>query len=198
MCGHTCWGLRDVSAVPSTRDNRMPGQDLRRKSPKQIRQASINSAKRFPLFLRSCLPSTRDDVCPAPDGASYSGFLMTPPLPVLFCRRPDAGSLAQGLNTAAPLCCTSRTLRVTRYMSCSSAVAASIVSITGGVCPVARLTAPLIARHRRTTASLTGSSRPANRASSAASAASIRGRMVLSSGRLCRPFSYSPSVRMLR
>jgi len=120
---------------------------------------------------------------------------MTPPLLVLFCRRPNAGSPIQGLNTAAPLCCTSCTLRVTRCMSCSSAVAASIVSITGGVCPVARLTAPLIAPHRCTRASLTGGSWPANRASSAASAASIRGRMApCRAGWPARPPRWCPAA----
>ena len=89
-------------------------------------------------------------------------------------------------------------LRVTRVSSCSNAVAASMVSITGGDCPVARFVAPLIVPHRRTTASLTDNRRPANRLSNAASAASTRGRRVLSSGRLDRPFSYSPRTRMLR
>jgi len=173
----------------------MPGQDLCRRSPRQIRQASADSAKRFPLPLRSSLRSAREHVYSALDGASYSGFLMTPPLLVLFCRRPNAGSPIQGLNTAAPLCCTSCTLRVTRCMSCSSAVAASIVSITGGVCPVARLTAPLIAPHRCTRASLTGGSWPANRASSAASAASIRGRMApCRAGWPARPPRWCPAA----
>ena len=117
----------------------------------------------------------------------YPDCLALTPALIVFRKRHDAGSSVQRLNRAAPLCCTSRTLRVARYMSYSSAVAASIVSITGGVCPVARLTAPLIAPQRRTTASLTGNSRPANRASSAASAPSIRGRTALSSGRLCSP-----------
>ena len=56
-----------------------------------------------------------------------------------------SGVSSHGFSSMAPLCRTSRTLRVTRHRSCSIAVAASSVSITGGVCPVWRFTVPLMA-----------------------------------------------------
>src|SRR3546814_1530083 len=50
------------------------------------------------------------------------------------------GSSSQGLKITAPLWRVSFTLRVTRKRSCSIAVAARKVSMTGGACRVLRLT----------------------------------------------------------
>src|SRR3546814_14219250 len=81
------------------------------------------------------------------------------------------GSSSQGLKITAPLWRVSFTLRVTRKRSCSIAVAARKVSMTGGACRVLRLTSPEITPQRKTMASSTESSRSLKRCASASRAA---------------------------
>ena len=108
------------------------------------------------------------------------------------------GSSFHGLKTAAPLPAISMTFRVARYRLCSSAVAASIVSMTEGQLPVVRFTSPLIAPQRITVVSARDKTRPENRACKAWIDFLRCGRRLSPGANFSMPLSYSAMVRTLR